>query len=130
MTYESLFVNPNGRTSRGAFAGALIPLLAAVWLYGFVVPGRTGQWSLLIVLFPAVVLHARRLHDMGRTAWLLLIPVGLIAGSIWLRMVNRGTQVEVAVTVLALAASAAFVLWGLVGKGQAEANRFGESAAA
>ena len=130
MTYESLFVNPKGRTSRGQFAGALVPLLAAVALYTFVVVGRSGQWSLLVLLFPAVVLHARRLHDMGRSAWLLLVPVGLIAASIWLRMVSLGAQTEYAVTMLALAVAVAFVLWGLVGKGQAESNRFGEPAAA
>ena len=130
MTFESLFVNPKGRTSRAQFLGALIPLLAAVALYTFLVTGRTGQWSLLVLLFPAVVLHARRLHDMGHTAWLLLAPVALIAASIWFRMVSLGAQHEVAVTGLALVAAAGFLLWGLIGKGQSQANRFGEPAAA
>lgn len=130
MNYDSLFVNPKGRTSRREFVGAVIPLLAAVALYTFVVLGRTGQWSLMVLLFPAVVLHARRLHDMGHSAWLLLAPGALIAGSIWLRMVSLGTQVEFAVTMLALAAAAGFVVWGLVGKSQAQANRFGAPAAA
>jgi uncharacterized membrane protein YhaH (DUF805 family) len=130
MTFESLYVNPKGRTARGPFVGALLTLLAAVALYVFLVPGRSGQWSLLVLLFPAVVLHARRLHDMGRTAWLLLIPGALIAASLWFRMVSPGAQHEVAITGLALLASATFVLWGLIGKGQAEANRFGEPAAA
>jgi uncharacterized membrane protein YhaH (DUF805 family) len=128
MTFEDLFVNPKGRTSRGQFVGALIPLLLAGYLYGFLVTGRVGQWSLLMLLFPAIVLHARRLHDMGRTAWLLLIPVALIAGSIWLRMVSNGSQIEVAVTMTALVVAAAVMLWGLIGKGEAAANRFGDAA--
>ena len=74
MTFESLFVNPNGRTSRRQFIAALITLLAVVVFYAFLVGGRTGQWCLLVLLFPAVILHARRLHDMGHTAWLLLAP--------------------------------------------------------
>ncbi|MEO6338401.1 MAG: DUF805 domain-containing protein [Caulobacteraceae bacterium] len=130
MTFESTFVNAGGRTSRGQFIPALITLLAATALYVVYVKGRTGQWSLLVLLFPAIVLHARRLHDMGRSAWLLLVPSALIAASIWLRMVSNGTQVEATVTYLALGVSALFALWGLVGKSQAQANRFGEPAGA
>ena len=130
MNYESLFVNPNGRTSRGQFIGALIPLLAAAALYGLVVKGINGQWCLAMLLFPAMVLHARRLHDMGRTAWLLLAPGALDVAALRLQMGGRGDQLESAVTLAALAVSAGFALWGVVGKGQAEANRFGEPAAA
>jgi len=130
MNYGSLFVNPNGRTSRGQFIGALIPLLAAAALYGLVVKGINGQWCLAMLLFPAMVLHARRLHDMGRTAWLLLVPGALDVAALRLLMGGRGGQLESAVTWIALAVSAGFALWGVVGKGQAEANRFGEPAAA
>lgn len=130
MTFESTFVNAGGRTSRAQFIPALITLLAATALYVVFVKGRSGQWSLLVLLFPAIVLHARRLHDMGHSAWLLLAPSALIAASIWLRMVNNGSQVEVIATYLALGVSALFMVWGLAGKGQAEANRFGEPAAA
>jgi uncharacterized membrane protein YhaH (DUF805 family) len=130
MNFESVFVNASGRTSRGQFIGALVTLLVVVALYAYFVKGRSGQWSLLVLLFPAVVLHARRLHDMGRSAWLLLAPGALIAAALWLRMVSLGAQVEVAVTLIAMVASAGFALWGLVGKGQAEANQFGEPAAA
>ncbi len=45
-------------------------------------------------------------------------------------MVSLGSQVEVAVTCAALVVSAAVSVWGLVGKGQDEANKFGEPAAA
>ncbi len=130
MTFESTFVNATGRTSRSQFIPALITLLAATALYVVFVKGRSGQWSLLVLLFPAFVLHARRLHDMGRPALLLLVPGALIAASIWLRMTSNGTQVEAAVTYLALGVSALFAVWGLIGKSQAAANRFGEPAAA
>ena len=129
MTFESTFVNASGRTSRSQFIPALITLLAATALYVVFVKGRSGQWSLLVLLFPAIVLHARRLHDMGHSAWLLLVPSALIAASIWLRMVSNGAQVEVAVTYLALGVSALFAVWGLIGKGQADANKFGAAAA-
>ena len=87
MNFESLFVNPSGRTSRGQFIAALITLLAVVAFYAFLVRGRTAQWCMLVLVFPAFVLHARRLHDMGHTAWLLLAPAVLmvVAFAIWLQ---------------------------------------------
>jgi uncharacterized membrane protein YhaH (DUF805 family) len=127
MIFESLFVYPNGRTSRSQFVPALITLLAVVAFYAFLVKGRTAQWCLLVMLFPAFILHARRLHDMGRTAWLLLAPTVLMlaAFAIWLRLVSLDAQLAAAVPLIALTVSAAFAVWGCIGRGQAEANRFG-----
>ena len=132
MNFESLFVNPNGRTSRSQFVPALITLLAVVVFYQFLVTGRNAQWCLLVLLFPAVILHARRLHDMGHTAWLLLAPGVLMvaAFAIWLHIVSFGAQLDAAVPLIALAVSAGFALWGCMGRGQAEANRFGAPVAA
>ncbi len=76
MIYESLFVNPNGRTSRKQFVPALMVLLAVVAFYAWLVTGRTAQWCLLVMVFPGFILHARRMHDMGRSAWVLLAPTG------------------------------------------------------
>jgi uncharacterized membrane protein YhaH (DUF805 family) len=127
MNFESLFVNPNGRTSRGHFVAALITLLAVVLFYAYLVTGRTAQWCMLVLVFPAFVLHARRLHDMGRTAWLLLAPVILMiaAFAIWLHIISLGASLDRAVPLIGLAVSAGFALWGCIGKGQTEANRFG-----
>ena len=127
MNFESLFVNPNGRTPRGQFVAALITLLAVVVFYKYLVTGRTAQWCLLVLLFPGFILHARRLHDMGRAAWPLLVPLALMlaAFGIWLGLVSFGAQLEAVVSLSALAVSAAFALWGCIGKGQIETNRFG-----
>ncbi len=132
MIFESLFVNPNGRTSRGQFIPALITLLAVAAFYAYLVTGRTGQWSMLILLFPGVILHARRLHDMGHAAWLLLAPAALMvaAFAIWLRLASFGAQLDAAVPLTALAVSSGFALWGCIGRGQAEANRLGARVAA
>ena len=127
MNFESLFVSPKGRTSRGQFVPALITLLAVVAFYAFLVTGLTAQWCLLVLVFPGTILHARRLHDMGHTAWLLLAPVVLMIAAfvIWLHLISFGTQLDAAVPLIALAVSAGFALWGCIGSGQAEANRFG-----
>jgi uncharacterized membrane protein YhaH (DUF805 family) len=123
MTFESLFVNPNGRTARGQFIAALITLLAVVVFYAFLVTGRTAQWCLLVLMFPAVVLHARRLHDMGHSAWLLLAPGGLMVAAfgIWLQIFSLGVRLDAAVPMIALAVSAGFALWACIGRGQTEA---------
>jgi uncharacterized membrane protein YhaH (DUF805 family) len=127
MTFESLFVYPKGRTSRSQFIAALVTLLAVVAFYAFLVTGRTAQWSMLVLVFPGVILHARRLHDMGHTAWLLILPAILMvaAFAIWLGVVSLGTRFDTALPLIALAVSAGFALWGCIGSGQAEANSFG-----
>jgi uncharacterized membrane protein YhaH (DUF805 family) len=125
MSYESLFVNPNGRTSRGQFVPALITLLAVVAFYAYLVTGRTAQFCLLTLLFPAIILHARRLHDMGHSAWLLLVPGLLMVATfaIWLRYVSVSAQLEATVPLIALVVAAGFALWGCIGKGQSDVIR-------
>jgi uncharacterized membrane protein YhaH (DUF805 family) len=124
-TFQSAFVTINGRTSRGPFIAALITLLAVVVFYAFLVTGRTAQFCMLVLLFPAIVLHARRLHDMGHNAWLLIAPVVLMvaAFAIWLRYVSLGVRFDVVVPLVALATAAGFALWGCVGSSRSEPNQ-------
>lgn len=123
--FDSLFVRPGGRTSRGQFVPALLTLLAVVVFYVFMVKGRTAQWCLLVLLFPAIVLHARRLHDMGKSAWLLLAPAALMVAAFakWLDIASLGARFDTVVPLAALAVSAGFAVWGCIGKGQVEVNR-------
>ena len=124
MNFDTLFVNPRGSTSRAQFVPALITLVAVVAFYAFLVTGRTAMFCLLVLVFPGVILHARRLHDMGYTAWLLVVPAVLmiVAFAIWLHYVSLGTQLDTAVPLIALVVSAGFAVWGCIGKGQAEAH--------
>lgn len=111
--FEAFFVDSNGRTPRGRFVGALIVLLAAVVFYHYLVRGRTAQWCLLVLVFPGIVLLARRLHDMARNPWLLAIPAVLLVGAfvIWLKLRSAGPQLDAILPIVALAASGALVLW-------------------
>ncbi|HEY6454278.1 MAG TPA: DUF805 domain-containing protein [Steroidobacteraceae bacterium] len=131
-SFYFVFVNPNGRTRRGQFAAALLTLLAVAAFYAFLVKGATAHWCVLMLVFPGAILHARRLHDMGYGAWPLLIPVvlTLVAFANWLHVVSYGAPFDTAMPLTALAVCAAFALWGCIGNGQAEANRFGMPAAA
>ena len=131
MNFESLYANPMGRTSRAQFTGALIPLLAAAAFYHFVAKvGLNGEWVLVTLFYPGVVLHSRRLHDMGQSAFLLLIPGAIDAAAILLHWTHRKPDLQPSIALAGLVVTVGVMIWGLVGKGQAEANKFGEPVAA
>jgi uncharacterized membrane protein YhaH (DUF805 family) len=121
-------MTPGERTHRGDFIGALVPLLAVFAVYYFVVTSRNGRWCEVVLIYPAIVLHARRLHDMGRSAWPLLVPAALLVATAWLYLYVPGSRAIGWVTLAAAVVCAAFIVWGVVGKGQAEDNRFGRAA--
>lgn len=127
-SWNALFVQPGGRASRGQFLTALIPLALAVLWYAIKGPAVDyAPWGVLVLLYPAVVLHVRRLHDMGRTGWLMLLPTVLtvIAMGIWAHRISLGAQLDAAVPLIALIVFVAVALWGCIAKGRAEANAFG-----
>ena len=132
MIWDTLFVHPKGRTSRGQFTAALIPLAFVVWCYAGSGPNMYAPWDVLVLVYPAVVLHARRLHDMGRSGWLLLAPAVLTiaAMAIWAHRISLGAQLDAAVPLAALVVFVGFAVWGCIGKGQGEANSFGPPVAA
>jgi uncharacterized membrane protein YhaH (DUF805 family) len=132
-SWNTLFVQSSGRTSRGHFLAALLPLVLAVLWYAYKGPAIDyAPWGVLVLLYPAVVLLVRRLHDMGRTGWLALIPAVLtvLAMFIWAHRISFGAQLDAAVPLVALVVFAGFALWGCIAGGQAETNTFGPPVAA
>lgn len=123
MTFDTLFMNPNGRTARGPYIGALITLLLAVVFYYILVKSRTGQWCLLMLLIPAVILHIRRFRDMGLTPMMLVLPAVLDVAMAWVYLYNPAFQMKDVVTWAAIAVSALSILWGLVGKSKGMAGQ-------
>jgi uncharacterized membrane protein YhaH (DUF805 family) len=83
----------------------------------------------LTLLYPAVVLVARRLHDMGRAGWPVLVPTALIVAMAWLYLFVPESPAKGGVKVAAIVVSAAFIVWGLIGKRQAEPSRLASPAA-
>lgn len=132
MTFESVYVDPRGRISRREYIPALATLLAAMLFFGLLVGGRTAQFCLLVLLYPAVALHARRLHDMGRPAWALAVPAVLLILTQCIRLgyFTFGPTLDVALPIASLVVSAVVVAWCLAAPGQAEPNRFGPPLAA
>jgi uncharacterized membrane protein YhaH (DUF805 family) len=59
----------------------------AVFLRGPGEPGPFGSIATIVMLVPSIAVSARRLHDIGRTAWWLLIAflpvIGFIVLLIW-----------------------------------------------
>ena len=125
MTFDTLFMNPNGRTARGPYIGALITLLLAVAFYYILVKSRTGHWCLLMLLIPAVILHIRRYKDMGMTPLMLVVPAVLNIGMAWIYLYSPDFQMKDLVTWTAIIVSALSILWGLVGKSQGAAGQSG-----
>jgi uncharacterized membrane protein YphA (DoxX/SURF4 family)/uncharacterized membrane protein YhaH (DUF805 family) len=120
LSFDALFASPGGRTPRRPFVKALLTLLAAVAFYVFLVTGRTAHWCALVLLFSGLMLHAPRLRDMGRSAWLLLVPAALMiwAFAIWLGYTNAEGSLQSLVPPVALLVSAGFALWGCIAGSQ------------
>lgn len=118
--YDALFVNPVGRTSQAEFGPALVTVLLAIAFFGYMVGGRTAQFCMLVLLYPAFVLLARRLQDMGYSGWLVLVPLALQKATfgVVLGYISLGEALDGAVPWVALAVSAAFGLWACVGRSQ------------
>jgi uncharacterized membrane protein YhaH (DUF805 family)/uncharacterized membrane protein YphA (DoxX/SURF4 family) len=132
-SWNTLFVHPGGRTSRRHFLAALLPLALGVLWYAYKGPAIDyAPWGVLVLLYPAVVLHLRRLHDMGRTGWLMLVPAVLtvVAMGIWAHRISLGTQLDVVVPLVAVVVFIGFAFWGCVETGQTETNTFGPPVAA
>lgn len=122
--YDLLFVSASGRSTRAHFVPALIVLVAVVLFYTYLVTGRTAQWCMLVLVFPGIVLLARRLRDMGQNAWLVVAPavLMLVAFAIWLKLFSFGAQLDGVVPLIALVVAAGFALWGCIGKEQPAAQ--------
>lgn len=64
LNYDALFVNPLRHTTRVQYIPALLTVLAAIAFFGWFVGGRTAQFCMLVLLYPAAVLLVRRLRDL------------------------------------------------------------------
>lgn len=51
------------------------------WPSGF---GILTMMYMLITFLPSLAVQVRRLHDVGKSGWMLFIPIIPIIGSIWL----------------------------------------------
>ena len=124
-SYDTLFINPHGRTSKAEYITALVTIVIAMAFFGLYMTGRTAEFCMLVMVYPAYVLIVRRFHDMGYSAWLLLAPllIVLVAFDVQLGYYSMGEAMDGIINWLALAFAGAFMLWGCV----AESKQSGQS---
>lgn len=117
MNFDALFVNPNGRTPRNQFVPALVTVLAALAFFTYIVPGRTSQFCQWVLMYPLMVLLVRRLLDMGKSRWLVLVPLALTftAFASKLGYLPLADLLKGSVDWIALVVTALVALWGCVG---------------
>jgi len=75
MNWQTLFLSPEGRIGQKDYwIGVLILIVAWVLSHALHVLAPI-VWLLLI--YPWVCVIAKRLHDFGKSGWLILVPVGV-----------------------------------------------------
>ena len=119
-SYDALFVNPNGSTSKAEYIPALITILVAIAFFGMYITGRTAEFCMLVMVYPAYVLVVRRFHDMGYSAWLLFAPllVVLVAFDVQLGYFTMGETLDGMINWIAMVVAGVFMVWGCVAQGR------------
>lgn len=137
-----MFAYLNGRSSRKEYwIGVALLLLVGVGLAYANVGGASGATTFLWIL-----IWNRRLHDIGRPGWIMLIPLGLIVAVTAAGMLfgsedllhafeysqtgsgpitERGAEFFAGLVIVLLAIQFGFTIWLGVRKGDPGDNRFG-----
>ena len=121
--YDALMVNWKGTTSQADFIPALVTIIAVYAFYYWVGVFGTVQFSILFLLFPALVLLARRLRDMGKSPALVfvaLIPL-LVAFGVTFNYFSLG-GLDIIISWISLAVTAALMAWGCAGQNNSAAT--------
>lgn len=134
--WGQLLWSADGRIGRTDFWKAWGVLLAAGLLLGWIpVVGTLVRFA---ILWPNVAIQTKRLHDIGRTgwlqllpyaAWILIIPVSFLVMGVMTNDASASVFDLLAAAAvpfgLALLSNLAFFIWIGSVEGQAGSNRFG-----
>lgn len=88
MDWKALFLSAEGRINRQTFWVGIAATFVASMVAGAL--PLIGGLVKLALLWPQVCLNAKRLHDMGRTGWLMLVPVAVAVAAMSLAMAFGG----------------------------------------
>jgi uncharacterized membrane protein YhaH (DUF805 family) len=144
IDWKHLFLSMDGRIGRQSFWIGFVLILVASLILNMI--PLLGPILGLALLWPQVAIHAKRLHDMGRSAWLIVVPfvvsfVALIAaamtgGASVIAALNSGSSAGIAqsaggigltflLLLVAFGVGIAFLLWVGLSRGDDADNRFG-----
>lgn len=73
MDWKTVFFSPEGRINRQTFWIAWLVLLGVNVVAGWI--PLLGFILTLVTIWCSICIHSTRLHDMGKTGWLQVIPV-------------------------------------------------------
>ncbi len=144
IDWKALFLSTRGRVGRQAFWIAFAVLIV-VGIVLNLIP-IIGQLLALLLVWPYVAVGAKRLHDVGRTAWWMLAPLLLSIGCFVAAAVAGGASflaafqqndnqaigqavgglgVLLLLVCLAILIPPGFLLWLGLDKGDEGTNRYG-----
>jgi len=117
--FDDLFVNLKNSAAKAQFIPAIIPVIAAIVFYDYLVGGGTADYCLLFLMYPLFTLLTGRIRDMGFSPAFLLAPLVLILVYFGIRLdyFSLGDTLNSVTTWSALILTAGFVLWGSIHAG-------------
>jgi uncharacterized membrane protein YhaH (DUF805 family) len=141
MNWQDLFISAHGRVGRRDFWIAAAALIISGLVLNLL--PVIGPLAALALLYPWTCILVKRLHDTGRSGWLVLVPtvpaalsgvLGLFAALALQSPATMGAAFGMAGLALSASMLAAliglgFLLWAGLKAGDAASNRFGEPAA-
>jgi uncharacterized membrane protein YhaH (DUF805 family) len=147
MDWKFLFFKADGRINRQSYWIGILIIIAATVILGWI--PLIGQVLGLAAIWCGVCLNSKRLHDMGKSGWLQLIPIGIqlvlvtvgmgFGGLAMMAnyghdglnpMAMGGLGMGMGMMGLAGLVNLAFLLWVGLTPGEAADNRFGAPPAA
>ena len=146
MDWKTLYLNANGRIGQRDFWIGWVILFVATLILGLI--PVIGHIIGLVLIYPTVCVYSKRLHDFGKSGWLVAIPyavfiiaavIGVIAGGSAILMgASAGANASAAAAgalgglglmmlflLIAFVVAIAFLLWVGLSKGDAGPNRYG-----
>jgi uncharacterized membrane protein YhaH (DUF805 family) len=115
MDWQTLFLSVNGRMGQKDYWVG-VGILFVLGLVLSNVPIARNLWPLASIYF-AVCVYGKRLHDIGQSAWMVMVPFGIMLASFVLAFVIGGAAFMGAVS--SSSSDTGAVLGGLAGLGVA-----------
>jgi uncharacterized membrane protein YhaH (DUF805 family) len=113
MNWQSVFFSANGRMGQKDFWIAAAALFGA-WVLSLALH-FLAPFAWLLLVYCWICILSKRLHDAGRSGWLILVPVAVGFAAVCISLVVAGVSAIGAIASGAGDASNWAVMWGALG---------------